>query len=131
MHKCRLSQTKQQRLVELFISGETVRTAAGLVGVHRNTAAYYFHRQRELICHTVEEERPFLGEIEAGKSDFDGRHKGNRGRGAVGKILVFGILKGSKDVYTRVVPETRFTALVQIMKQRSFPGMHRLCGLST
>ncbi len=44
MRKSRLSQAKQDRLIEHFVSGSTARTAAALVGVHRNTAAYYFQR---------------------------------------------------------------------------------------
>ncbi|MGL4168610.1 IS1595 family transposase, partial [Morganella morganii] len=53
MRKSRLSQYKQARLLELFIAGSTARIAAELVGVHRNTAAYYFHRLRVLIAEHV------------------------------------------------------------------------------
>lgn len=42
MRKSRLSQYKQNKLIELFIAGVTARTAAQLVGVNKNTAAYYF-----------------------------------------------------------------------------------------
>ena len=49
MKKSRLSQYKQQKLIELFVAGVTARTAAGLAGVHRNTAAYYFSRLRLLV----------------------------------------------------------------------------------
>jgi len=53
MRKSRLSLYKQERLLELFISGSTSRTAADLVGVHRNSAAYYFHHLRILIMEAV------------------------------------------------------------------------------
>ncbi len=43
--KSQLSWYKQERLIKHFIAG----TAAPLVGVHRNTAAYYFHHLREII----------------------------------------------------------------------------------
>lgn len=43
MRKSRLSQYKQERLLELFIAGSTAHIAAELVGVHRNTAAYYYY----------------------------------------------------------------------------------------
>ena len=121
MRKSRLSQTKQQRLIELFISGSTARTAAALVGVHRNTAAYYFHRLRQLICDAVEDETPFFGEIEVDESYFGGRRKGKRGRGAAGKVPVFGILKRGGRVYTKVIPDTRSTTLMQIMEQKIVP----------
>ena len=49
MRKSRLSQYKQNKLIELFVAGVTARTAAELVGVNKNTAAYYFHRLRLLI----------------------------------------------------------------------------------
>ena len=42
----------------------------------------------------VESEAMFGGEIEVDESYFGGRRKGRRGRGAGGKIPVFGLLKG-------------------------------------
>ena len=49
MRKSRLSKYKQDRLIEHFVSGSTARTAANLVNVNTKTAAYYFHRLREII----------------------------------------------------------------------------------
>jgi len=121
MRKSRLSQTKQQRLIELFISGSTARTAAALVGVHRNTAAYYFQRLRQLICQAVEDETPFFGEIEVDESYFGGRRKGKRGRGAAGKVPVFGILKRGGRVYTKVIPDTRSATLMRILERKIVP----------
>ena len=56
MRKCRISQSKQDRLIEHFIAGTTARTAASLVGVHRNIAAFFFHRLREVIAYELEAE---------------------------------------------------------------------------
>lgn len=66
MRKSRISQAKQDRLIEHFIAGTTARTAASLVGVHRNSAAFYFHRLREVIAYELEAESEamFGGEIE-------------------------------------------------------------------
>lgn len=121
MRKSRLSQPKQQRLIELFISGSTARTAAALVDVNRNTAAYYFHRLRQLIFQAVEDETLFSGEIEVDESYFGGRRKGKRGRGAAGKVPVFGILKRGGKVYTKVIPDVRSTTLMRIMEQKIVP----------
>ena len=95
MRKIRISQSKQYRLIERFTAGTTARTAARLVGVYRNSAAYYFHRLREVIAYELEAESEamFGGEIEVDDSYFGGRQKGKRGRGAAGKIPVFGLLK--------------------------------------
>ncbi|RPD86967.1 transposase, partial [Neisseria weixii] len=46
MRRSRLSQYKQNKLIELFIAGVTARTAAQLAGVNKNTATYCFHRLR-------------------------------------------------------------------------------------
>ena len=105
MRKGRLSQPKQQRLIELFISGSTARTAAALVDVNRNTAAYYFHRLRQLIFQAVKEETLLSGEIEVDETYFGGRRKGQRGRGAAGKVPVFGILKRGGKLYSNVIPD--------------------------
>ena len=95
MRKSRISQSKQDHLIEHFIAGTTARAAASHVGVHRNSAAFYFHRLREVIAYELEakSEAMFSGEIEVDESYFGGRQKDKRERGAAGKIPVFGLLK--------------------------------------
>ena len=78
MRKSRLSSYKQARLTEHFVAGTTARTAASLVGVNKSTAAYYFHRLRELIYAAIDDETPFHGEVEVDKSYFGGNRKGKR-----------------------------------------------------
>lgn len=121
MRKSRLSQAKQDRLIEHFVSGSTARTAAALVGVNRNTAAYYFQRLRQLICQAVEDETPFFGEIEVDESYFGGKRKGKRGRGAAEKVPVFGILKRGGRVYTKVIPDVKSATLMHILEQKIVP----------
>ena len=93
MRKSRLSKYKQGRLVEHFVAGTTARTAASLFGVNRKTAALYFLRLRKIIAYELEAETADMlsGEIEVDESYFGGKRKGKRGRGAAGKIPVFGI----------------------------------------
>jgi transposase len=106
MRKSRISVYKQDRLIEHFVSGSTARTAAALVGVNKTTAAYFFHRLREIIVFEIEQEshEVFDGEIEVDESYFGGRRKGKRGRGAGGKTPVFGFLKRGGRVYTKIIP---------------------------
>jgi hypothetical protein len=49
--KSRLSKYKQDRLAKHFDTGTTARTAGVLCGVNRKTAAYYFHRLREIVAY--------------------------------------------------------------------------------
>jgi transposase len=121
MRKSRISHGKQMKLVEHFVAGATARTAGELVGVNKTTAAYYFHRLRELICRAVADATPFAGEIEVDESYFGGHRKGKRGRGAAGKVPVFGLLKRGGKVYAVVIADAKATTLLPILKQRIVP----------
>jgi transposase len=121
MRKSRLSWHKQERLIEHFVAGTTARTAASLVGVNKNTGSYYFHRLRELIFEAIEEETPFSGEVEVDESYFGGRRKGKRGRGAGGKVPVFGLLKRGGKVFTKVIPDAKTATLMPIMREKILP----------
>jgi transposase len=121
MRKSRISSGKQAKLVEHFVAGTTVRTAARLVRVNQTTAAYYFHRLRELIYRAVADAAPFAGEIEVDESYFGGHRKGKRGRGAAGKVPVFGLLKRGGKVYAVVIANAKATTLLPILKKRIVP----------
>ena len=121
MRKSRLSKAKQHRLIEHFIAGTTARTASVLVGVNKSTASYYFHRLRQVIFKAVEDETPFFGEIEVDESYFGGKRKGKRGRGAAGKVPVFGLLKRGGKVYTKIIPDAKADTLMPIIQDRIMP----------
>ena len=122
MRRSRLSPDKQRHLIELFVSGSTARCAAELVGVNFKTASYYFHRLRTLIELATQDETPFAGEFEVDESYFGGVRKGKRGRGAAGKVPVFGLLKrAGGGVYAKVIPDTKGRTLKYIIDQRVVP----------
>ena len=121
MRKSRLSKNKQNRLIEHLIAGTTARTAAVLIGVNKSTASYYFHRLRELIFKAVEDNTPFSGEIEVDESYFGGRRKGKRGRGAAGKVPVFGLLKRGGKVFTKIIPNAKASTLMPIIQEKILP----------
>jgi transposase len=121
MRKSRLSKEKQKRLIELFVAGSTARVAASLVGVNKTTASYYFHRLRLLIFNHSEHLGLLEGEVEADESYFGGRRKGKRGRGAVGKIPVFGLLKRNGRVFTVIIPDAKTDTLMPIIRQKVKP----------
>ena len=81
--------------------------AAELVGLYRNTARIFYHRLRQIIAQQLESVSPFVGPIEVDESYFGGRRKGKRGRGAGGKVPVFGILqRGGRELPPFFVPFT-------------------------
>jgi len=123
MRKSRLSYSKQRRLIEHFVSGSTARCAAELVDVNRKTAAYYYHRLRIIISQELEaESAAFLdGEIEVDESYFGGHRKGKRGRGAAGKVPVFGLLKRGGKVYTKIISDAKSSTLMPIIQKKVKP----------
>ena len=121
MRKSRLISYKQDKLIELFIAGSTARTASGLVSVNKTTASYYFHRLRVLIYENSEHLEMFAGEIEVDESYFGGTRKGKRGRGAGGKVPVFGLLKRNGKVYTVIIPDAKSDTLLPIIREKVKP----------
>ena len=120
--RSRLPASIQEELLQQFVAGATARVAAELLQINRNTATLYFRKLRELIAIRVAADTPFLsGEIELDESYFGGARKGQRGRGAAGKVIVFGLLKRGGKVYTLVVPDTKSNTLIPIIRQKIQP----------
>ena len=117
----RLTHFQSNKLIEQFCAGVTARTAADLTGLNRNTARQFYHKLREIISWQIEEEWQFSGEIEVDESYFGGHRKGKRGRGAGGKVAVFGILQRKGRVYTKVIDDASTATLLPIIRQRVIP----------
>jgi transposase len=115
---CRLSKKQQLRLIELFVAQTTARTAADLIGIHRNSAALFYHKLRQLIAYHMAKIEPELGIFECDESYFGGVRKGKRGRGAAGKVCVFGILKRGGKVYALPVEDATAHTLLTALKTK-------------
>ena len=89
--------------------------------VNRKTAAYFFHRLRQIIATQLEDSLPVEGLVEVDESYFGGVRKGKRGRGAAGKVPVFGILKRGGKVHTVMIPDVRKDTLLPIIRQKVVP----------
>ena len=67
-------------------------------------------------------ETPFLsGQVEVDESYFGGIRKGKRGRGAAGKVPVFGLLKRGGKVHTVIIPDVRQATLLPIIRDTIKP----------
>lgn len=118
--KSRMPVQAQQKLLEHFVAGTTARAAALLVGVQANTAKLFYQRLRQLIA-SKQESYLLAGEIEADESYFGGVRKGRRGRGAAGKVPVFGLLKRGGKVYTAIIPDAKASTLIPIIREKVLP----------
>ncbi len=83
----------QSRLLEYFVLEVTARSATDIFGIQPNSAALFYRKIREVIVYQLEQEsyEIFDGVVELDESYFGGIRKGKRGRGAAGKVAVFGI----------------------------------------
>ncbi len=118
--KSRMTVRQQSRLLEHFVAGTTARAAAQLVGVQSNTSITFYHRLRQLIASKLPS-YDLSGEVEADESYFGGRRKGKRGRGAAGKVPVFGLLKRGGKVYTAIIPDASGDTLMDIIEEKVTP----------
>jgi transposase len=118
--KSRLTARQQGRLIEHFVTGATARAAGEVVGVQANTAARYFMRLRQLIASKLPSYE-LDGEFEADESYFGGKRKGKCGRGAGGKVAVFGLLKRRGKVFTAIIPNAKSKTLMPIIEDKVAP----------
>ena len=118
--RCKLTKKTQNDLLHFFVAEVTARAAADLVGISYHSARLYYQKIRQVIAYHLEQESEeyFAGEIELDESYFGGVRKGKRGRGAAGKVIVFGLLKRGGKVYAKVVEDTRTSTLMPIIEQK-------------
>jgi transposase len=97
--KPRLPKETIKEIVRLFWLMVPAARVAQNLGVNPKTVLRYYHLIRENIAQKREQELAQLaGEIEVDESYFGGVRKGKRGRGAAGKVPVFGLLKRNGEV---------------------------------
>ena len=121
IRRCKLSKKEQLRLLECFVLEVTARTAANILGIPINTAVLFYHKIRQVIADKLTEIYPEYGVFECDESYFGGVRKGKRGRGAAGKVPVFGILKRGGKVHALMVADTKGKTLLNAIRTRILP----------
>ncbi|MDO4906299.1 IS1595 family transposase [Neisseria sp.] len=120
---CKLNKSVQKKLLEFFVLEVTARSAADILGIQPNSAMLFYRKIRQVIAYhlAVHAEEVFDGAVELDESYFGGQRKGKRGRGAAGKVAVFGILKRQGKVFTLVVDNTGQDTLLPVIKKKIMP----------
>lgn len=118
--RSRMTVYQQTRLIEYFVAGTTARAAAQLLGLNVKTSTAFFMNLRHLIASKTPSYE-LDGEVEADESYFGGIRKGKRGRGAAGKVAVFGLLKRGGKVYTAIIPNAKTETLLPIIHEKVTP----------
>lgn len=108
-------------LVYFFSLELSARRSAKELGVNYKTAYGFFDRIRRAIaaddCWTG-----LSGEVEMDETYIGGKRKGKRGRGAAGKVPVFGMLERAGKVVVEVVPDVKEKTLMGLITKTIEPG---------
>lgn len=108
-------------MIEFFVLEVPANKAAKAIKINRHSAERIYHIIRLSLAIECEKESPFNGEVEIDESYFGGHRKGMRGRGAAGKIPVFGLLKRKSNVYTKIVNDVSRDTLRRIIRTKIIP----------
>ena len=118
----RLSDRTKTKLVEFFALGVPVYRMR-FRGIASAPAIERFFRLIRACCANEEHCRvPFEGTIECDESSFGGHRKGKRGWGAVGKVIVFGILQRNGLIQAFPVQGRSGSELVGLVREHTRPG---------
>ena len=109
----RVKEKTRDRLAGFFVGGVTARAEA-------DWAASTARRVSLFLSSAASDHQPGNWEPVDG-SYFGGVRKGERGRGAAGKIPVFGILKRGGKVHTMMIPDVRKNTLLPIIRHKVVP----------
>jgi transposase len=110
-------------ILQGFYQQQPAYRLASDLGLDAKTITRVYQRLRMVLFHTAELEGAKLsGEIEMDESYFGGVRKGQRGRGARGKSIVFGLLEQGGRVYTKVVESVSAGALMTHIENHTRKG---------
>jgi transposase len=122
--RAKISEEKFRTILRLFCLDIEAKKVAEFTGLNRGAVNNIYNKLRGRIAEICEVESPFKnGEIELDESYFGARRvRGIRGRGARGKIPVFGMLKRGDKVYTQIVKNCSMSELMPIIKGKADKG---------
>ena len=117
-----ISERKFREIIRLFSADLTASQIAYITKINRNTINKILQQVRTKIAQYCETEKQLAKSddaVEMDESYFGARRiRGKRGRGARGKIIVFGIKKRRGKVYTKIVSNCSKEALFPMIKSK-------------
>jgi len=117
--RSRISEKKFRQILNFFCLDIEAKKVAEITNISRPTINKIFDKIRVCIAEDCEKANPLgKGEIELDESYFGAKRvRGLRGRGASGKIPVFGMLKRNGKVYTQVVKNCSIQEIMPIIEE--------------
>ena len=86
--------------------------------IHRK----FMHFRRSISEYCNQQAVILNGELEIDESYFGGKRKGQRGRGAKNKTIVFGILERKGKIYTKIVENVSAETLMSEIQNKTLKG---------
>ena len=126
--KCRraYSLKKLQRdlaILHYFALELSANRTAKELGLDYGAVSSRYMFFREKIAEYEEKTfRKLGGELEIDETYFGGKRKGKRGRGALNKVIVFGVLERNGKVYVAIVPNVDAETLMREIEAKTEKG---------
>jgi transposase-like protein len=115
--RSKITEAKFRKILRYFSEDFSATQTSKLTDISRVTISNIYQKLRLRIFALTKKEGKLSGEIEIDESYFGARRvRGKRGRGAKGKIPVFGILKRNGGVYTKIVENCSKKELMPVIK---------------
>ena len=83
--RSKLSNRQLNRLIEFFALEVSAVKAAGVLGIHRHSAARIYRVIRQCMAQDCERHTPLRGDVEADESYFGGYEKAGAAEGRLAK----------------------------------------------
>jgi len=117
INRSKISEAKFRQILRYFTEDFDSTQTSKLAGISIITISNIYQKLRLRIMQLTKNEEKLSGEIEADESYFGAKRiRGKRGRGARGKVPVFGLLKRNGKVYTVIVKNCERKQLMPIIK---------------
>ncbi len=111
------------QLLYYFYLEISARRAANELEINYSVVHKKFMQFRRFIADYCNKEAKLLsGELELDESYFGGKRKGNRGRGAKNKAIVFGILERKGKIHTVIVQDVSAETLMKEIENKTKKG---------
>ncbi len=85
------------------------------LGVTYKTAWRMFTQIRKLMAENV---NPLVGQVEVDETYIGGKRQGKRGRGALGKSVVMGMVERNGNAIAKVIPDVKARTLLPMIEAR-------------
>ena len=123
-YKCsHISEYKFRRLIKCFALDFNAFEAHKIVNISPCSCKIIYGKLRLYIAQHLQENSPDVGEFECDESYFGPRRvRGKKGRGAMGKIPVLGILKRGGNVHVEMVRNCSKEELMPIIRGKILEG---------